>query len=124
VIRSNEDGTYTEAIKNQIGPVTFDFDPVFTLQGTDNESVEIGINKLSSPADSEIDAFKASYGIISGADYIRFSNAAEQSVSYSETIKQDSSGAYELGKISFGSASGTPIYGTHNTYTASVEPIK
>lgn len=107
----------TPYIQNKTGSVVFNFDPVFTLAATDNEAVQVGINALGSDSDDEV------YGVIKASDYKSFLQASAQSVQYLPTINQDTPGAYALGNISFGSGTESTIYGTHNTYAASLESI-
>lgn len=110
------------------GSVYFEYGSEFALENENNdESVYIGINKLSSPqenaTDQELQAFKNSYGIISGEDYISFSHAAQQSVNYTPEFKKGDSGAYKIGEITFGTSIPTEIYGQYNTYTLDTSQV-
>lgn len=96
-----------------IGNIALTFTKPFTVTPQKGNTI-ISLPTLS--PDATIDV-----GLLSKTDYDNFKIYSEKTVSYTPTVTTTSSDYYEIGKLSFGSGTGTSIYGQNTTYILEVK---
>lgn len=103
----------TSLLSNATGTVLLQFgENGFNVTSQNNNTLNISLNTLTSESSDNL------YGIISGADYKRFSQAASKSVSYAPEFSQGAN-TYTIGTLTFDNQEQT-ILGKDTKYTLSV----
>lgn len=100
----------TSKIVKAVGDVTLKFDSPFIVTAQDDNVAAITLPHLESNSTT-------GYGLLSKTDYDAFKQYSAKSMSYTAIVTAASPDKYELGQISFGGETGTPIYGQNTTYT-------
>lgn len=103
----------TSLLNNATGTVLLQFgENGFNVTSQNNNTLNISLNTLTSESSDNL------YGIISGADYKRFSQAASKSVSYVPEFSQGAN-TYTIGTLTFDNQE-QAILGKDTKYTLSV----
>lgn len=103
----------TTLLNNATGTVLLQFgENGFNVTSQANNTLNVSLNALNSESADNL------YGIISGADYRRFSQSASKSVSYSPAFSQGAN-TYTIGTLTFDNQ-GQTVLGKDTKYTLSV----
>lgn len=97
-------------MEGAVGAVTLKFASPFIVTPQSDITAAISLPYLGTD-------LNAAHGLLSREEYNKFMQYSAKSMSYTATVTSTSPDKYELGKISFGDETGTPIYGQNTTYT-------
>ena len=97
-------------MEGAVGAVTLTFASPFIVTPQSDTTAAISLPYLGTNLTAE-------YGLLSKEDYSKFMQYSAKSMSYTATVTATSPDNYQLGQISFGEGTGTPIYGKNTTYT-------
>lgn len=88
----------TKSLNSSLGDITLDFASPFIINsvGSDNNSANISISKVSDSQD----------GYLSAADYVKFSTYAAKTITYTPILTS----GYEIGKLNFGDNNDISVY--------------
>ena len=108
ITKTSTDGAASNVINQQLGNLTLEFSPIFSIEGVE------GNGKYATISIPEVTANNAGY--LSAADYVRFNSYATNfATEFISSITNNAAGVYDIGILKVGTSQ-YHVKGIKNTY--------